>query len=84
MEPRFQFEQLNSGDRTESSFSTVSWSIVADRFFDFLRGCGFELTRQDLSDHFDQSVFDKSASSTDEDPPVENHAERYGLQPEDK
>jgi len=57
MTPRFKFEQLNEGDSVEFGFSTSSWTDVADRLYDFLLGCGFSLGRQDLADHFDQSVF---------------------------
>lgn len=76
MEPRFKFEQLNEGDSVEFGFSTVSWPTVADHFFDFLLGCGYGLDRQDLSDHFDQTVFRQQ----DEKREAENHAEQFGMQ----
>lgn len=36
----------------------ATWGELAESFYDFLRACGYELDRQDLSDHFDMSVFE--------------------------
>lgn len=84
----FEFSNLSeSGGNIQRVSAHCTWPDLADAFYDFLLGCGFSLDKQDLSDHFDQSVFSKSASSEDEDlsdqfaPLEENHAERYGQQP---
>lgn len=77
MTPRYKFEQLDDGDNIEFGVSVESWPELADKFYDFLVGCGFSITRQALSDHFDQCVSYRTASNR----AVEqaNHAEAYGL-----
>lgn len=89
MTPRYTFESLNRGDRVEMSTSTETWADLADKFYDFLRGCGFILTRQSLADYFDESVFkqrnkDCPVRGCDGDSNCDNHASGYGLQPVDE
>ena len=84
----YKFKSINATDTTVVSYTGDAWPDIAERFFQFLRGCGFELERQDISDYFDQSAFTDAADSVIEehgetltrlDDPVSNHAEAFGL-----
>lgn len=37
---------------TKTELEDVTWTAISDQFYHFLLGCGFVLTRSDLSDHF--------------------------------
>lgn len=82
------------GDYLCSRSQAASWPDLADRFYDFLLGCGFQLSKQDLSDVYDQSCFEQGRQSdADCDQSMfegepreswrneENHAERFGMEP---
>lgn len=55
---RFKFTarhiDLNGNERSQTTceFEEPAWGEVADQFYQFLLGCGFILSRQDLSNHF--------------------------------
>ncbi len=91
----FRFINIqHDGDKVVVTTGAMSWPEISDRFLHFLRACGFELTQQDLSDHYDQSYlplsthqeFKEEAELIDdpEEQPAqfesdENHAESYGM-----
>lgn len=78
MDPRYKFEQLDSGDNIEFGTSTHTWTDLANKFYEFLLGCGFSLDRQKLSDHYDQCVSYRTASNRSVE--QANHAEAYGME----
>ena len=45
------------GDEVKLVTHHVCWRDVADNFYYYLLGCGFVLSRQDLSDHFNEEGF---------------------------
>lgn len=54
METNFTMTAKDEDNTTTITVDTVVWTEVADRFYNFLRGAGFELDRQQLSDHFNE------------------------------
>lgn len=70
--------------------SVSTWFEAADMFLKFLRGSGYELGRQDLSDHYNQesqqpSVPDDIMSyqfAAERETELDNHAARYGMDAE--
>lgn len=50
---KFEKSDLDSGEvNTLQTCLHSTWGELADRFFDFLMGCGYQLSREDLADHF--------------------------------
>jgi hypothetical protein len=65
-----QFHHTHSDDNTViCTTDAESWMDLADTFFQFLRGVGYELKRQDLSDHFYEPV-ERTAEVEDEQEPT--------------
>lgn len=50
----FYFRNRHTGAAAQNTntIQADTWREVADTFYEFLLGCGFQLTRDHLSDHF--------------------------------
>lgn len=87
MNQYYTFKQLNNGEKVVMTSAAVTWSDLADKFYDFLLGCGFILSKGDLALYFTKYIEEERYESEenefpDHEPrPIENHAERYGQQP---
>lgn len=56
METTFKMTAEDACNVTTVTVETMTWTEVADRFYHFLRGAGFELERQQLSDYFNEEL----------------------------
>lgn len=52
MKFKIEFEEEGSKTTIEGEAEALTWREVADRFYDALLGASYQLTREDLSDHF--------------------------------
>jgi hypothetical protein len=49
---KFKIEFEEEGSKTTIEGEALTWREIADRFHDALLGASYQLTREDLSDHF--------------------------------
>lgn len=64
LDPRHTFECLNSGDRYVLEASATSWTDVAEKFGQYLRGCGYYVSDRQLADYLSEFAGPESTGET--------------------
>jgi hypothetical protein len=49
---RYQFKHTDEATQVTLETDAISWPDLAESIYQFLLGCGFSLTRHDLSEYF--------------------------------
>lgn len=55
----YDFEYINTRGTVTNSIECATWSKLADEFLDFLKGCGFQVERADLAEHYTDIELDE-------------------------
>jgi hypothetical protein len=48
----YDFENIGVSGAVTNSIECEGWTELADEFLDFLKGCGFQVYRADLAEHY--------------------------------
>ena len=48
----YDLEYINLRGTVTNSIECEGWTELADEFLDFLQGCGFQVERADLAQHY--------------------------------
>lgn len=54
---KFTFTKIENGTKVEHTVSDpgITWWELSEFYFEFLKGCGYYMTRQEIADYFDET-----------------------------